>query len=61
MVDPIVSEYFRQLVKKRTDNHRGFNDVETAKRAGEKGRATQKAKREAQAKNEVNQPAKKNS
>jgi hypothetical protein len=46
MVDPIVSEYFRQLVKKRTDNHRGFNNVETAKRAGEAGRATQKANRE---------------
>jgi hypothetical protein len=46
MVDPIVSEYFRQLVKKRTDNHRGFNNPDVAKLAGQKGRETQRKNKE---------------
>lgn len=50
-VDPVISEYFRNLAKKRRDKNYGFNDPEVASRAGKKGRAIQLANRK-KAKNE---------
>lgn len=45
-VDPVVSKYMSDLAKKRKNPYYGFKDKNLAKEAGDKGRQTQKVKRE---------------
>lgn len=44
-VDPVISAYMSELAKKRKNPYYGFKDKETAKKAGDKGRETQRLKR----------------
>lgn len=46
-VDPKISAYFSELAKRRKNPYFGFKDKSLAKKAGDAGRETQRAKREA--------------
>lgn len=56
-IDPKVSEYFRQLAKKRTDNHRGFNDPQVQAKIREIRKAKHAAKNAETKTQEVNPEA----
>lgn len=45
-VDPVVSKYMSELAKKRKNPYYGFKDKSLAKKAGDKGRETQRVKRQ---------------
>lgn len=45
-VSPEISKYFSELAKKRKNPYHGFQDKTLAKKAGDIGRETQRAKRQ---------------